>query len=348
MIVDVWPRKRSVARVSLKIIPLGLFGFFACLAFAHSVIALPLSPSQADDPLHFLAEMQSSARELDYAGVITYTQGSATQSMRLVHMIDGTGERERLELLDGKPREFLRNNEQVQCLVPERKVVILERKRSDRFPAVLLGHPKQLLDYYSVSKLDDVKRVAGRECTVYELNPKDELRYGYRLCADTDNALLLQAQTLNANGDVIQQVSFVSIAYGSQVKAADLQSTIDFSNWRTIEANMNKVDLSAQGWRIEYPAGFEVISQVARSMGTGRKVSQLVLSDGLAAISVFIEPVEDQGARLKEDKGSRRGSMNLFRTRIGDYWLTTTGEVPLSTLTELGRTAEFVPLARKN
>ena len=347
MIVEVGSRALPLFKTPFKNVIVALLSVVSSVAFVQSS-ASAANSSEATDPLHFLSAMQQATRELDYAGVVTYTQGGATQSMRLVHMVDGTGERERLELLDGKPREFLRTNDQVQCLIPEREVVLVERKRADRFPSVLLGESTRIPEHYSIRQDEALHRVAGRECVMYEFQPNDALRYGYRLWADAKNALLLQAQTLDSNGDLIQQVSFASIVFGNQVSASDLQSDIDFSGWRTIEAKMTDVDLSAQGWRIDYPAGFEAVSQVARSMGAGRRVSQLVLSDGLAAISVFIEPVEDQGSRLKENKGSKRGSMNLFRTRIGDFWLTTTGEVPLSTLADLGRSAEFVPLAKKH
>ena len=341
-----WTRVSLMSTMQVRAVSLVFLSALSAVLFTAPVRAAS-ADAAAPDPLQFLTAIQQANTELDYSGVVTYTQEGSTQSMRLVHLVDGMCERERLELLDGQPREFLRTNDQVQCLIPEREIVLVERKRANRFPSLLLGEPTRLLDYYSINQLEQQRRVAGRECVMYELQPKDELRYGYRLCADAENALLLQAQTLDHDGSVIQQVAFASIVFGNRVQAADLESSIDYSNWRTIEATMSDVDLAAQGWRIPYPDGFEVVSQVSRSMGTGRKVSQLVLSDGLAALSVFIEEVSDQGARLTENKGSKRGSMNLFRTRIGDFWLTTTGEVPLSTLAELGRRAEFVPLAKK-
>src|SRR3546814_4104486 len=61
--------------------------------------------------------------------------GALMVSSRIVHRVDGTGERERIEMLDGAPREYLRHNEVTQCLMPEKKAVIIERRRGDRFPA---------------------------------------------------------------------------------------------------------------------------------------------------------------------------------------------------------------------
>ena len=60
--------------------------------------------------VRLLSRIQQAARKQDYAGVFMYQQGETIQSSRLVHVLDGTGERERLEILDGQPREYLRHN----------------------------------------------------------------------------------------------------------------------------------------------------------------------------------------------------------------------------------------------
>ena len=67
-----------------------------------------------------LKKVQEAARQADYAGVFTWQQGASLQSSRIVHIVDGTGERERVEVLDGAAREFIRHNEVVQCLVPRK------------------------------------------------------------------------------------------------------------------------------------------------------------------------------------------------------------------------------------
>ena len=96
----------------------------------------------------FLQQVQQAARELDYAGVFSYSNGSGVQTMRLAHVVDGTGERERLESLDGPEREYLRQNDVTQCLIPERQTVILEQARNDRFPALLIGSTDNIDQYY--------------------------------------------------------------------------------------------------------------------------------------------------------------------------------------------------------
>ncbi|MFJ1301291.1 MucB/RseB C-terminal domain-containing protein [Pseudomonadota bacterium AL_CKDN230030165-1A_HGKHYDSX7] len=304
--------------------------------------ALAQSAPPPADPVQLLADIQQAARKQDYAGVFMYQQGEVIQSSRLVHVVDGTGERERLEILDGQPREYLRHNDDVQCLVPEHKTVLLERRRGDRFPGLLLGDPADLTKHYTIRAEEKLHRVADRECRLITVEPRDGLRYGYRLCADVKTNLLLKAQTFDPGRGVIEQVSFSSIRLGSDVDPAQLTSRWNIRDWKVVEMTMKPVDLAAQGWRIPAPQGFLAVMQVARHIGKGT-VSQVVLSDGLAAISVFIEPY-DPGRHQHPPAGLiQRGAINIYGTRIADFWLTALGEVPVTTLEQLAQGTEYVP-----
>src|SRR5690625_39603 len=306
------------------------------------------SPLGADEMTKLLKNVQQSAQTEDYAGIITHNNGKETQSMYLVHIVDGKGERERLVLLDGVEREFLRENEITQCLLPNEEIVIQEPSRTDRFPGLLHSEEIDVSQSYQMTALEQSARVAGRECQMYQLTPIDDARFGYQLCIDKETSLLLQMQTLDEQGQLVLQVAFASVDIGAQVDSSRLESPWDIQEWRTISADMHEIDLSSQGWRIPYPAGFEPIKQVVRSMPQTRQVAQMLLSDGLAAISVFIEPVSGQGQRLQAEEGKKMGGVFLHRTQIGENWLTLTGEVPLETLQHLGQQTQFVPLTSNN
>lgn len=297
-----------------------------------------------DSVIAVLQKVQDAARANDYAGVFTYQEGALLQSTRVVHMVDGTGERELLDTLDGPPREFIRHNEQVQYLIPEKKLIVMLPRRGDRFPGVLLGDGKSIPAHYTLERESREARVAGRECHILELRPRDAARYGYRLCADTATSLLLKAQTLNPHREVIDQVSFTSLRVGHGISADELNSRWKTQGWQVHRASVQPVDLSRQGWRIPAPPGFQAVTQVTRSMRAGRRVSQLVLSDGLAAISVFIEPMGSAHDAVPPKGAVHKGAMNIFGTRIGDHWLTAIGEVPVDTLRGIAQGTEYVPL----
>lgn len=300
----------------------------------------------APDIAAILHQVQSAARQLDYSGVITYQQGAAMQSARIVHVVDGTGERERLEILDGIPREYLRQDESVQGLIPEKKTIVVEPGRADRFPGLLLGDAAKLSQNYRIKKNKTPSRIAGHICTVYEVHPKDNYRYGYKLCIETGTNLLLKAQTLNRQGEIVDQVAFSTLALRDQVRVEKLASPWDIRGWKVIRNPTEPVDIAKLGWRISAPPGFEPVTQVSRPMKSGKAVKQLVYSDGLAAVSVFIETANPAHGGLAPPKGAaRNGAMNVFGGRIGEYWITAIGEVPPVALRELVERTEYVPLA---
>lgn len=302
--------------------------------------------ASAEDGVALLSRMQEAARKLDYTGVFMYSQGEFTQSSRITHLLDGTGSRERLEILDGEPREFIRHNDDVQCLLPERKKVLIERRRTDRFPGVLLGDPAGLAENYDIDVRPGKHRLAGRECRVMHITPRDGSRYGYKLCADLETDLLLKAQTLDTERTVIEQVMFTSLRIGGDIPAESLRSPWSTQGWAVVRAAVSPVDLVSKGWRVPPPKGFLPVMQVERAMGRSDQVEQIVFSDGLAAISVFIEPYDTRGTLQKKQGAARHGAINVFGTRIADFWLTALGEVPVTTLRELAESTEYVPLPK--
>lgn len=314
----------------------------ACLLAPAPAAAADAAPEPV---LAVLAKVQQAARQLDYSGVYTYHQGQVMSSSRIVHMVDGTGERERIEILDGAPREFIRQNDVTQCLFPEKKTVVIERRNGERFPSLLLGSGKDLPAHYEMRPQAAVGRVAGRECAILELVPRDGLRYGYRLCVDTKTGLLLKLQTLSAERDVLDQIAFNSIQVGDKIESSLLASNWNLKDWKVVEPSMSPIDLAKNGWRIPFPQGFQPITQVQRHMKRGA-VSQLVVTDGLAAISVFIEPFEQDQKGQHANAVVSAGAMNIFRTRVGDHWLTALGEVPPETLRGIAERTEYVPLAQ--
>ena len=320
----------------------GLLMLAAAMVLPIAAKAQQTSAENEAEGWQQLKLMQEAARKVDYSGVFTWQQGDSLQSSRIVHIVDGTGERERVELLDGVAREFIRHNDVVQCLVPEKKLVLIEKQRIHRFPSIMLKQDANLEEHYDVSVGTSSMRVAGRTCTLIDIKPKDTIRYGQRLCVDEENHLLLKAQTLDTSGRVIDQVAFIAVRYGDQVQVDQLSSAWDISNWKVVQTVGEEVNVEEQGWRIPAPLGFQYISQMSRPIRSGQPLTHLVMSDGMSAISVFIEPVsEHPGSHSVQSRSA--GAMSIHGLRVADYWLTLVGEVPLSTLKTLAAQVEYVP-----
>ncbi|MGE4125332.1 MAG: MucB/RseB C-terminal domain-containing protein [Pusillimonas sp.] len=298
--------------------------------------------------VELLKKAQEAARSTDYAGVFSYQDDGTMQSSRITHLVDGTGERERLEVLDGRPREFIRHNETLHCLVPDKELVLVEQARTDRFPGLFLGDTGHIVNHYRFTLEPETSRVAGRECQVVNVDPRSTDRYGYRFCVDSQTQLLVKAQTLE--GDVlVDEIAFTFLQVGKQVSPDGLRSQWNFSGWKQVRVPTQQIDVAALGWRVHNPAGFQFANQISRPMKSGQSVKHLVLSDGLAVISVFIESYDDARAARNVIKGpSRKGAINVYSTRIGDSWVTALGAVPVKTLQAVAEQTQYVAPAPAN
>jgi len=310
--------------------------------------------AQSNDPLvvrrevnAWLNRIHTAAQNENYEGTFVFQRGGMIQSSRIVHVAERHGdEYERLESLDGRPRTMLRHNDDVYTFIPERKLCIVDQRQSKiTFPALVGPDSSSVLDVYQ-PRLLGIERIAGFDSQVIQLDPKDQYRFGYKLWADKKTGLLLRAQTLDPQGHVLEQIAFSQIEIGSDDDHNSIAAGIhNLAGWQVVHGSTSTVDMSAQGWTIKPDvAGFKQIRQLRRPMASGRagsepvEVDQAVFSDGLAAISVFVEP-GDRAAR-KEGVGSS-GATHILVKRMGHFWITLLGEVPLDTLQDFASAIKY-------
>ena len=295
----------------------------------------------------WLDRIQRAARQQNYEGTFVFQRGAFVQSSRIKHYATDDGEYELIESLDGKPRKLLRHNEDVFTFVPERKLVIVEKRQSkDAFPALLSTTGDHVLSVYN-ARTAGTDRVAGLDAEVIELDPKDTYRFAYKLWADAKTGLLLRAQTLDhTNGQVLEQLAFTQVRIGVPADKTPIANGIrNTAGWTLVHSPIEPVDMEAQGWSFGSPvAGFRKIRELRRPMAARNSsdppipVDQAVFSDGLAAISIFVEPVEHNSR--KEGAGSS-GATHVLVKRNGDYWITLLGEVPQVTLQQFASAIEY-------
>jgi sigma-E factor negative regulatory protein RseB len=224
--------------------------------------------------------------------------------------------------------------------------VVERRQTRDSFPALLGAPGEHVMSVYD-AKLLGRDRVAGVDAQVVKLVPKDAYRFTYKLWADARTGLLLRSQTLDASDHVLEQVAFSQLQTGGAAgdKSAIAAGMRNLSGWTVVRPPVATVDMEAQGWQIAPTiAGFRKIREVRRPMAARDAgdppipVDQAVFTDGLATISVFIEPAEKN--TRKEGAGST-GATHVLVKRRGDYWITVLGEVPPATLQQFASAIEY-------
>lgn len=309
----------------------------ALLAFGGA-LAAPAYGDQHGDALAWLQKMAAAAQKLNYTGTFTYQSGGSSETSRITHLVDAGGEQEKLEVLDGSPREVVRNNDEIKCFLPEDKVVIVEKRGQYKtFPALLPASVGSLGEYYLIRK-GDVSRVAGFDSQLILLDPKDTLRYGRHLWAEINSGLILKARTVSERNETIEQFAFTQLQINVPIDREALKPKFDTEGtaWRIHNVRASQSLSAGSDWlfKAQLP-GFKKSAGMRRqaSQGSGTETTHFVFTDGLASISLFIEPLADQKA---EKATYSVGAINVYKRVAGKHLLTVLGEVPMATLMRLG------------
>lgn len=294
---------------------------------------------RAIDPTDWLIRIVQSSQIMTYSGVYTFNHDGKSETSRIMHLNDADGEHGKLESLDGPPREIIRENDRITCYLPENHMVKLDRMEGRRFfPALISGSPTQFREFYQLS-FAGIDRVAGRECRLIRLEPKDGFRYGYKFCADTQTGLLLRASMEDGAKGVLQQFSFTEFATDAGIDASKLKPSWKGEGWIWDRSGL-AVDQELIWSVSNLPAGFRKVSEMHRGAeGRSPPFVHMVFSDGLSSVSLFIEPARINSTMPSE---SRRGALSYFSVRAGDQQVTAIGEVPPATVEQLAKSAAMV------
>jgi sigma-E factor negative regulatory protein RseB len=308
----------------------------------QNVWADPLLNTQAD----WLETMAFAAHLTDYSGTFVYQDGLGghVQVSRITHISDAEGEHERLEGLNGSRREMISSNNQVWLFLGDRKVRIDKQHSEKTFPTLMPEQITALKENYVISQTDE-DRVAGFHAHVVVFHPKDNLRYTHKMWAHSESGLFLKAVVLDERARVIEQYAFTQLTIGGNIDRSwiepnrEAQSALKI-NPETRAANPS-VTIKPTDWQVDaLPNGFRKIKEICRPLSDrNTPVTHLVFSDGLAAISVFIEELS---GRVAVNSGlSSQGSIQIYTRISGDKLITVVGEVPPRTVIQVADSVRY-------
>ena len=284
-----------------------------------------------------IASMVDAMASDAYEGRFLHMRGDQLDLMRVVHgHVDGQRV-ERMVAENGEVREIRRLGDRCACVWPERQQVMLgdypninSRLSGERFESV-----DQLSANYRLIDLGS-SRVAERACHLMAVVPRDEFRYGYKLCIGKSMPLLLRMSIYDETGRPIEHNQFTRLESVDSTRLAfddDLTAGLD-EGYERVELGGEPVEpapIRQQRWKVEpLPAGFEVRSRGwRRNPVTGQYFEHIVVSDGLATASVFVEKRTGNAARqaTRTDQGMTIAARNVDSVRI-----TAIGDVPAATV----------------
>ncbi|MGD2118836.1 MAG: MucB/RseB C-terminal domain-containing protein [Chromatiales bacterium] len=303
--------------------------------YTLALLLLGLAPLAAASPVHFwLNKMMESVHQLNYDGHFVYLHGGVIESLRIVHTVEGDNEKERIFSLNGEAREIIRDNHTVTCILPYDKAISTSKRGINKkyFSGLFSLDPSTLAENYQMS-IQGRDRIADREVKVIEFQPKDQLRYGYKLFLDDEYALPLQWNMYDQDQQMISSIMFTQINIGDDVQdsgnllKSDLPPIV--KKRPTIAEAAAKPQRQAQWAFIDIPQGFQLkhfITDMPRHKG--RDIEHYIFSDGMASFSVYVEKTAD----TKLQGQARLGALNAFGIYQQGYQITAVGEVPLQTL----------------
>lgn len=285
----------------------------------------------------WLMRMHEASRKRAYIGTFVVSANGVMTSAKIWHVCEGEEQIERVEMLTGAPRSIFRHNDQVVTFLPDHKIVRSEKRESlGLFSGLLESADSHIADFYKVRQ-EGVDRVAGVETNIVTLLPKDKLRFGYRVWTERKSGLVVKLQTFDLNGRLLEQAAFSELELDAPVKMDKIvQMMGKVDGYRVEKPVLLKTTAAAEGWMLKAPvAGFNPMSCYKRPLATEtgaplQGALQWVFSDGLASVSIFIEPLDRQ--RTYRESTLSLGATQTMTRLLEPYWITVMGEVPLATL----------------
>jgi len=307
------------------------------LLLIGSLFVIAPVPAAAMEPAEWLNRMAAAVQATSYEGTVIRMRNGEAEALKVVHTVADGVIREKVVAQEGNGLEIIRNGNEVHCILPDRKSVLVEEwdDQSTLF-STLPSSEIRFGSEYDVSIVRE-DRVAGRQTILLAIRPHDGYRYGHRIWLDTETGFPLQTQLIGDDGSAIEEVKFADIKLNQEIQASALApsySTEDY-RWFTQPARHVTRVVDTSWASDELPHGFRAISKQQEKMpGAEEFVTHILYSDGLANVSVFIANQDDghsQGA-------SRVGSSNSFSAVVGDHNVTAVGEVPAMTVEQIAST----------
>lgn len=275
----------------------------------------------------WLERIGPALREQNYQGTLVIVSGNRVETVAVFHAYQDGRERMRMLTLSGARREVVRDNRVVMVIGSQPQAVGYDSNTAGQWnPAEKFADAARLQSYQA--KLGGTARVAGREAQVIELQAKDEWRYGFRLWLDKETALPLRIALLGEAGLPLEQIAFTELRLGATPSDSDLRASSQRGLQRVQSLEGGKE--SDPRWRVQSPPpGFRLTA--ARHLGES---VQLLYSDGLANVSVYIEPASPQ---QRGESTMRRGAVNAYSVSRGGRRVVAIGKVPAATVAQFAR-----------
>lgn len=274
------------------------------------------------EAMDLLTRMQDAVRDLSYSGQLTYSRGDQLASFHIAHRAGQT--QESLVRLDSN--------------------VSSENVEAERFALTNFENLHLPDEQAYAFDIGDEVWVAGHACRIVVARPKDKYRFLHRYCINDQYGMLLRYSLMDRSQTVLEQLMFTQLEIADQASAAvqqsqrlafsaesfDLPQTLNKHAQLATQLSATTKPSSVLGqWNFDsLPAGFRVVRVIPQA--GKQNTDQVVISDGLTSVSVFITPADPQ--EPLDDLAYATGATHVLSEEVAGHAITFVGEVPLATL----------------
>ena len=300
-------------------------------------------------PDEWLDRMSTVVSTIDFEGTVIRRRDGQAEALKVVRKIVDGVSHERLVSQEGNGLEIIRYGNEVHCILPDKKSVLVDFWSDDStlFSALPGGEVPVGSDYdLSVVRND---RVAGRAAVLLAVRPHDGYRYGHRIWLDRETAFPLRTELVGSDGALLEQLKFADITLDSEISPQALKPSVDLAGftWYPEPARVEPVEAQTNWVSDDLPAGFRVVSATEEALTDGGvSVTHIMISDGLAHISVFIADKSDPEVAERTVAGNTAvggNAANSHSVQDGDHLITAIGEVPPVTVRRVANSMRLLP-----
>jgi sigma-E factor negative regulatory protein RseB len=218
----------------------------------------------------------------------------------------------------------------VRCIFKNSGGKVIEHQSLDHSFLVDLPENVYLLkeNYFVEAKGDEM--VAMRPCRRIDIIPRDGYRYGWRFWVDHKVFLPLKIEMLDLEGHILEQVMFTQLALPQEIPFLTLSSQQNPSENEAQRQEDKQIQEQLPFVLNNIPAGFHKLLYSVKPLhdGTKQSVSHLLLSDGLARVSVYLDIADGSLGNSQ----THLGSVHSVTRILGNKLLVVLGKVPAQTV----------------
>ncbi|HUG72220.1 MAG TPA: MucB/RseB C-terminal domain-containing protein [Steroidobacteraceae bacterium] len=290
------------------------------------------------DARAWIQRMNKALVEGNYEGVFEQRSGDRLDTYRILHRFKDGEMVERLVSTDGSGEEQKRKGSQwAQFLPDKRRVRVATRNRAFGYFHTLNGLDEVAARHYDISEAGRGRRL-GREVQIIRLEPKDNLRFGYRFWIDVGSALPLRLQRVAHDGKVIKEVTFTFInapLLSTDISDEQLKVAVDFKGYTLVDQDKftpfynSKLKRAFAPQPALMPAGYRVrrFGGQPQEGKTPEPRARFIVSDGVSWADVFLAPVIGEA---RPDGGRAVEPWATYELQRDGVQVMVVGELPLA------------------